>query len=129
MKTWTLMLGCVAAVMLAAGLCAQEARPPHIAVRIPMAWGKVVSLDKEAKTLTIDGRVKREEESKNMVFSITDETKVLLAGDGHETKAGTLDDVKPDKRVSVVYKEAVGDAKPVALSIRIMADRPAGEAK
>ena len=126
MRTSMMILGCALAITLATGLSAQDTKT---ALRMPVAWGTVVSLDKEAKTLTINGRLKRDEEAKDMVFAVTDDTKVVVAGEGRETKAGTLDDVKAEKRVSVVYREAAGDAKPVALSIRIMADRPATEKK
>ncbi len=123
------VVAAVAVLALAAGLYAQEEKPKADAPRMPMAWGTVVSLDKDAKTLTAKVSTKRGEEPKEMVFAITDETKVLLAGAARgETKPGTLDDVKPEKRVAVIYK-AVTDAKPVALSIRIMGERTGGVRK
>jgi hypothetical protein len=116
-RTRMSLIAGVAVLALAAGLFAQEAPK-----RWPMAWGKVVSLDKEAKTLTIEGHMKRGDEAQTLVFTLTDTTKVMVTGgEGAASRAGTLDDVKTDARVSIMYKAAEGDANPVALSIVITA--------
>jgi hypothetical protein len=126
-KTWTTLLACVAVLAFATGLCAQDEKPKHDTARVPMAVGKVVSLDKEAKLLTVSVTPRGGGEATEAVFAITDATKVILPGDTREGKPGTLDDVKKDARVLVIYKAAEGDAKPAALSIRVMGERPAAK--
>lgn len=125
MRTWTTLLACVAVLAFATGLWAQDEKPKHDTVRVPMAFGKVVSLDKEAKLLTVSVTPKGGGEATETVFAITGDTKVILPGDTREGKPGTLDDVKKDARVMVIYKAGEGDAKSTALSIRVMAERPA----
>jgi len=117
MKTLTTLAMTVVFAVVTACAWAQHDEPR--VSKLSTAWGKVVSLDKEAKTLTALVSTKRGEEPKETVFALTDETKVILAGEGRETKAGTLDDVKADARVVIVYKAGEGDAKPTALSIRV----------
>ena len=113
MKTLMALVTGALVLGLVAGAYAQGGTTKD--VRMSMAWGKVVSLDKEAKTLTVSV-AKRGEEAKETVFAITDETKVLTAG---ASKPGTLDDVKPGLQVVVMYKPVEGEAKPIALSIRV----------
>ncbi len=129
MRTWTTLLACVAVLAFATGLCAQDEKPKPTTPRLPMAFGKVVSLDKEAKLLTVSVTPRGGGEATETVFALTGETKVILPGDTREGKPGTLDDVKKDARVLVIYKAAEGDAKATALSIRVMGERPAGGKK
>ena len=125
MKTWTTLLACAVVLAFATGLCAQDEKPKREAPRMLTASGKVVSLDKAAKTLTVSVTPKDGGEAKETVFAITDKTTVILPGDTR----GTLDDVKTDARVLVVYRAGEGKAKDTALSIRIMGEGAGGGKK
>jgi hypothetical protein len=125
-KTWTTLPACVVVLAFATGLCAQDEKPKREAPRMLTASGKVVSLDQEAKTLTVSVTPRGGGEATETVFAITDDTKVILPGDTREGKPGTLNDVKTDARVLVIYKAGEGEAKPTALSIRVMGERAGG---
>ena len=125
MTTWTKMVAGVVVMGLAAGLYAQGGVPREgdKAAPVPGAFGKVVKLDQAAKTLTINGKMKREDDAKDLVFAITDETKVVIsAGRGVEPKPATLADVTEGKNVSVVFRAGEDGKNPTALTIRIRPD-------
>jgi Cu/Ag efflux protein CusF len=114
----------------ASALYAQTEKPKGDKARTPSAFGKVLKLDKTAKTLTIEERQGRGQDAttKDVTFAYTDETKVVLsAGRGVEPKPATIDDLKVDVRVFIMYKAAEGEGKnPVAVNISI---RPEGAGK
>ena len=115
MRTWTLWMSGVAVLAVAAGLWAQG-RPAYDPLPpVSRAWGTVKSIDLDAKTLVVTGKTKRDEEAKDLTFSLTDATKVMLPGGEGGLKAGTLADVKVDARVTVIYR--VKDDAFLAMSI------------
>ena len=119
MTTWTKLVAALVVVGLAACLYAQGG--DKAPARMPGAFGKVVKVD--GKTLTINGKLKKDDEAKDLAFTITDETKITIGqGKGVEPKAGTVADLTEGKNVFVMYKAGEGDQK-TALTISI---RPEG---
>ncbi len=118
MKASLLWICGVTVLALAAGLRADGEKPrTDESPRLLRAWGTVKSVDADAKTLVIVGKTKSEDEPKEITFALADATKIVLpAGEGGRGRAGTLADVTPDCRVTVLYR-AAADGAPTALSI------------
>ncbi len=120
MKTWTTLAACGAALAFAMGLHAQQEDPRNW----PIEVGRVVSLDKEAKTLTVMSRSTNGRDAGEMVLAFTDKTTVFRV-EGDQVKPGTLDEVRKGAQVQVLYKPGKPSVRPLSISIVITRPAPA----
>jgi hypothetical protein len=120
MRTRTTLAACGVALAFAMGLYAQEDDPRTW----PIAVGRVVSLNKEAKTLTVMTRSTNGRDAGEFVLAFTDKTTVFRV-EGNEVKPSTLDEVRKDAHVQVLYKPGRPSVKPLAASIVITRPAPA----
>ena len=88
-----------------------------IVVRLPMAMGKVKSVDVDAKKVVVT--TARGKETKEMTFATDDATKVYA---GRDQK--TLADVAAGSNVTVEYKEGKDGGEATAVTIRIRVVQP-----
>lgn len=108
MKKLLILFLTIAATCCLVSAHAAEAKPAapekkEARVRATPFRGKIVSIDKQAKTLTVGERV----------FQITSDTKIVKAG-----KTATLDDANTGEDVGGAYRETA-DKKLQAVSVRL----------
>jgi len=135
-RKWVVWTSAVLVLCLSAGVLlageegegAKEKRRKEVVARQergPQAWGKIKSIDVDAKKVVVTVRKRGEKEPVEVTFRITEETKVRLGG---EEKA--LSDLVAGKDVTIAYKaagEEGGDA--VALSITLRMPMAVGKVK
>ena len=106
-------------IMFKGGEEGEDAVATLIMMRLPMAFGKIKSVDAAAKKMVITTRKRGKKETVEMTFLVDEDTKIRV---GRDEK--TLEDLAEGNNVTVEYKEAKEGEDATAVNVRARTAQP-----